>query len=260
MPLDLTVKQLRQLLILAVDQSVERDLDVPVDRLDLVPALAGHFGQECLKSLLQEVLLDSSLAKEGGIIGDARPGGRWHEAIEEDGRLADARSAGCAGLDDEEPPVESVTPAVLDRGREGIEPGGAFALQIEEDGPAAQVIGCAVQDVFAHDLEKRVAGRDPFQGWVRGQQCLVECNPRIVCPESAEARLQSLADGDQAAWQLAHAIDVQALGDCLRLNASDRGRLYEEILDHLRHQPPLAGLNRFADDRGEVQLLFGQAL
>ena len=136
----------------------------------------------------------------------ARRGG--DQAVEEDRRLADAHRAGHLGLDDEESAVEAVAPPVLDRGGEGVEPGGFLALEVEEDRTAPQMVGHAVDDVLAHHLEQRMTRRHPFQGRVRGQERLVEGDLGVVAPQPAEPRLQPLADRDQGPGHLADAVDV----------------------------------------------------
>ena len=186
----------------------------------------------------------------------ARRGG--YQSVEENRRLADAHRAGHLGLDDEQPPVQAVAPPVLDRRGEGIQAGGFLALDVVEDRSAPQMIRHAVDDILAHDLEKRMTGRHPFEGRVRREERLVECDLGIVDPQPSEPGLQPLANRDQGARNLADAVNVPPLGRRLGVNAGDRCRLDEEVLDHLGDQAPLAGLHRLADDGREVELLLRQ--
>ena len=97
-----------------------------------------------------------------------------------------------------------------------------------------------------------MAGRDPFQRRVRRKERLVEDDLLVLAAQPAEPRLQPLADGLKRARHLADAVDVSVL---LALASGGRRRsgpaCDEEILDHLGDQPPLARLDRLADDAHE---------
>ena len=98
-----------------------------------------------------------------------------------------------------------------------------------------------------------MARRNPFQGRIGGQQGLVEHDLAILPTEAAEAGFLPVADGQQVARHLADAKHAAGLGGFLGHKPRLGGGLHEERLDDLRHQPPLLGLGRFADDGREVE-------
>src|SRR5208283_1147998 len=87
-----------------------------------------------------------------------------------------------------------------------------------------------------------------------------ENDPGIFPPEVSESRLQPQAKRDQAAWNLADPVNVNALGEGLGLNSGHGCGLDEEVLDHFRHESPFTGLDRLSHNRREVQLSLGQSL
>src|SRR5208283_4159061 len=87
-----------------------------------------------------------------------------------------------------------------------------------------------------------------------------ENDPGIFPPEVSESRLQLQAKRDQAAWNLADPVNVNALGEGPGLNSRDRRGLDEEVLDHFRHESPFASLDGLSHNRREVQLSLGQSL
>ena len=166
-----------------------------------------------------------------------------------------------ADLDHEETAVEGVAVAVLDRGGENIEQGRLVALEVEEDRPAAQMVGDTLQNVVANHLEERMPGRDPFQGRVgregvpcrrrswrtrapggrtglpaiarSGSGCAAPCRPgRRGMPLASRPWAEIPRPG--AAWTK----------KCSTTSGTSRRSL---------------GLGGLADDRREVQLLLGQS-
>jgi hypothetical protein len=128
--LDLAVEEIGQLPVLAVDQGVERDLDVPADRLDLMPALTGYLGQEGLEIGRPNRNCSTRPCLEVAVLGVVRgrgtsPSRKWWAV-----GYYRARSVGL----DEEPPVKGVTRAVLIEAA-AAEPA-ADALEVEELHPA----------------------------------------------------------------------------------------------------------------------------
>ena len=191
--------------------------------------------------------------------GSAVPAGAGSDFVQ-DGRLVNPHLAGDGGFDHEQPTMERIATPVLDRGGKHVEQRRAVAMEIEEHGAAAQVVLEAVEAIGPHRLEQRMAGRDPFQGRIAGQQGLVEDDLAVLPTQAAEAGFLPIADGQQIARHLADAKHAARLAGFLGHKARLGGGLHEERLDDLRHQPPFLGLGRLADDGRQVQILLGQAL
>ena len=149
---DLAVQELGELDLLAVDQGVQADFDVPCDPLDLVDArLPRTWPQPGLERLLVRGIARrvtrsgrtaDHLAGETGVASC-----RGRRDVVQDGRLVEGHLAGGGGLDHEQAAVQVFATAVLDRGGEHVQDGRPFAVQVVEDRPALQVIVDAVEDV-----------------------------------------------------------------------------------------------------------------
>ena len=68
------------------------------------------------------------------------------------------------------PAVDLIAAAVLDRTREEIEAIGRSSLEVVEHAAALEVGGGVFQQVLPDRLEERVAGGDPLQSRVLGQE------------------------------------------------------------------------------------------
>ena len=84
-------------------------------------------------------------------------------------------------------------------------------VQIVEDRAAQQVFADMLGHVFAHSLEQRMAGRDPFQRRVALQVFLVEDDVLVFAAQFAEAWFQPFADGPERARHFAESVDMAIL-------------------------------------------------
>ena len=158
----------------------------------------------------------------------------------------------CVGLDDEQPAVQRVAAAVLDRGaRRRRARTGSFALEVVEDGaPPAGRRATRSSDV--RRAPPRTAGGRaspiPASGPSGGAPCR-----RRPCRYSRPSRPKRGSSrspmGMRRARHLADAVDVAVLAGPASGGRRRSGPACdEEVLDHLGHQPALPRLGRLADD------------
>src|SRR5690242_5864569 len=96
-------------------------------------------------------------------------------------------------LHDKESLMQLVATAIPDGCRIDIETSRLVAVEVEEDCSARQIVADFLLQVFAHRLEKRVAGCDPFRRRIGLKFLFVEDDLLVFPAEPAEARLQGLA-------------------------------------------------------------------
>ncbi len=97
------------------------------------------------------------------LVGKVALGGTADREVEEDRRLLHAESPVQLRLHDENAFVEHVAAAIEDRGGEDIEAGWRWALKIEEDGAAGEMIADMFGHIFADGFKKRMPRCDPFE-------------------------------------------------------------------------------------------------
>ena len=74
------------------------------------------------------------------------------------------------------------------------EPGRRASMHIEKDGPLLQFAAHRLQEALAHGLKEGMTRRDPLDGREAFENFLVEDELLVLAAESAESRLQLLAD------------------------------------------------------------------
>ena len=164
---------------------------MPADATDFVEPVRRHLRQPRLQRLLVEELLDSCRSGSGGMVAwAAAAGGAGVTSRKSVGSGASSPARG--RLHDEQPPVQALASAVLDRGREDVEQGRLVAVEVEEDrAPDAGASATRSEDVLPDDLEQRMPRRDPFQRRVRVAARSCRRRPAVLAAQPTEPRLRA---------------------------------------------------------------------
>lgn len=91
--------------------------------------------------------------------------------------------------------------------------------------------------------------RDPVTRWQLLENVLVENDLLILAPQLSESGLQALSDRPEMSWDSVHAVRMLTFAGFAYFNSGDRSRLQKEVLDDFRHETPLLGFGRFAENR-----------
>ena len=87
-----------------------------------------------------------------------------------------------------------------------------------------------------------MAGSDPFQSRILGEQLFIEDNLLVLTPQLSESAFESLPNRLERARNFADPVNVAVLRHRPRIDACNRRSRRKEILYDLWYETPLSGL------------------
>src|SRR5271155_5690533 len=105
-----------------------------------------------------------------------------------------------------------------------------------------------------------MAGRNPFQSRILGEQLFIEHNFLVLTPQLSKSAFKPLTNRLESARNFANSIYVAIL--CYRsgIDACNWCSRSKEIFNYLWYETAFTGFRRLPDNRTEVQLPFRQTL
>src|SRR5262245_36597128 len=138
--------------------------------------------------------------------------------------------------------MQDVAPPITDVRCEHIESGWFCTVEVVEDCSPMEVALHRALHHGPHTFEERMAGGDPLQGGIEGEESLVKYDLFVITPQLPIARLETFAIGQQQARYSSYPVDVALLPVCPWCHPCQRGSLHEKIFNDLWHQPAFLGL------------------
>jgi hypothetical protein len=137
-------------------------------------------------------------------------------------------------IDHKQTAVEAIGPSILNRGCEHVESVGQRRVHVVKNRSSAKVIGHSLGNILPDGFKQRMAGRNPFESRILGEQLFIEHNFLVLAPQFSESAFESLPNGLERARNFADPVNVAVLCYRAGIDTCNRRSRSEESRNRMR--------------------------